>query len=237
MITAPFWGSPVVPGQVRVFVMVLVGALLLPVVRGPLPPGLGSSVFSFVVPVAMELLLGFLFAYAALFIFSAAQFAGQLVDIQMGFGVANVIDPLSSSQVTLIGQVQYLVALLVFLLLDGHHMVLDGLVRTFSIAPLGAPLANADSLMVLVESAGKLLFVVAAQLAAPVMTVLFMTNLALGLVSRMLPQMNIFLVGLPLQVGVGLLALAVSLSIFTGVWRGTITELKYSLDAIVAAVR
>jgi len=239
LIMAPIWGSPLVPAQVRVFIVLIVAGLLLPVVRGPLPPGIGDSVFLLALAVAQELLLGFLVAYAALLMFAGAQLAGQLVDVQVGFGIANVIDPLSSAQVTLLGQVQYLAALLVFLLLDGHHLLLTGLAATFGPAPLGAPFAAGmgPPLLLVVQRGGRILFVLAAQIAAPALTALFLTNFALGLVSRMLPQMNIFLVGLPVNVFVGLLALAASLSIFTTVWRGAVDGLGGQLAGLVATLR
>ena len=107
MITAPVWGSPVIPGQVRAFIAILVSALLLPVVRGPLPAGLTGDAVPLAMAVAWELLVGFLIAFLAQLMFAAAQFAGQLIDIQMGFGMANVIDPMTSAQVTLVGQIQY----------------------------------------------------------------------------------------------------------------------------------
>lgn len=239
MMTAPIWGSPVVPPQIRVFITLMVSALLLPVVRGPLPPGIGDSVFVLALAAAQEMLLGFLLAYLALLMFAAAQFAGQLVDIQVGFGIANVIDPLSSAQVTLLGQVQYLAALFVFLLLDGHHLLLAGLAGTFGAAPLGAPLSGAGAapFLFVVQRGGRLMFVLAAQIAAPALTALFLTNFALGLISRTLPQMNIFLVGMPVNIFVGLLALAASLSIFTAVWRGAIGDLEGQIAGLTATLR
>ncbi len=237
MVAAPFWGSPLVPAQVRLYLALLVSVLLLPVVRAPLPADLATSLGSLVGAVAVELLIGFLLAYAAILLFSAVQLAGQLADIQMGFGVANVIDPLTSAQVTLMGQVQYLVALLVFLLMDGHHIFLRGLVDTFATAPPGHGLGSALPLTLIVERGGRLLFTLAAQIAAPVLTALFLSNLAMGLISRVLPQINIFIVGLPLNVGIGLLAFAAGISVFTIVWRGALDEMARQMAALAAALR
>jgi len=237
MITAPIWGSPLVPVQVRIFLAMLVAALLLPVTRGPLPAGLDTSVLVLAFAVAMELLIGYMVALLATLLFAAAQFAGQLADIQVGFGIANVIDPLTSAQVTIIGQLQYLTALFVFLLLDGHHLLLRGLADTFAAAPLGAPLAHAGSLSLVMGRGGRLLFSVGASIAAPTITALFLTNFAMGLVARMLPQMNIFMVGLPVNIGVGLLALAASMSLFTVVWRGAIGGLGDEIAALVQALK
>ena len=233
----PVWGSPMVPAQVRILMTALVSGLLLPVTRGPLPAGLGESVFALALAVGFELLLGLVLAYMALILFSAAQFAGQLMDIQVGFGVANVYDPLTSAQVTLIGQLQYLAALFVFLLLDGHHLLLRGLAGTFAAAPLGHPFTTALPLMTLVERGGRMLFLLAAQIAAPALTALFLTNFAMGLVSRMLPQINIFLVGLPVNVIAGLLAIAASLSLLPSIWRGAIAGLEGSLASVLSSVR
>jgi flagellar biosynthetic protein FliR len=237
MIIAPIWGSPLVPGQVRIFLSLIIAGLLLPVVRTPLPAGVAASAFPLGLAIALELALGFLLAYIALLLFAAAQFAGQLVDIQIGFGVANVIDPLSSSQVSLVGQMQYLAALWVFLLLDGHHLLLRGLAGTFVDAPLGDPLGSVAPIGLLVERAGRVLFSLGLQIAAPALTALFLSNFALGLVSRMMPQMNLFLVGLPMHVVVGLLALAASLAVFTSVWRGAIDELGGQLGELQSLLR
>lgn len=236
MMTAPIWGSPMVPAQVRTFIAVLVSGLLLPAVRGPLPAGLSGDVMPLTMAVAWELLVGFLIAYLAQLMFAAAQLAGQMIDIQMGFGMANVIDPMTSAQVTLIGQLQYLSALLVFLLLDGHHLLLRGLAETFAVAPLGRPLLSADPLKLVVAQGGAMMFNLAFRIAAPALTALFLANLAMGMVSRMLPQINIFLVGMPVNVGVGLIALAASLTVFTAVWRGAIGDLTAQLAALKASL-
>jgi flagellar biosynthetic protein FliR len=234
---APVWGSPMVPPQLRVLIAALVAGLLLPVTRTPLPAGLGESVFSLALAVGLEMLLGLVLAYMALLLFAAAQFAGQLMDIQVGFGMASVYDPLTSAQVTIIGQLQYLAALFVFLLLDGHHLLLRGLAGTFSTAPLGHPFTTAEPLMTLVSRGGSLMFLLSAQIAAPALTALFLTNFAMGLASRMLPQINIFLVGLPVNVVAGLLAIVASLSLLPVIWRGAITGLEGSLAAVLSSVR
>ncbi len=236
MITAPIWGSPLVPGQVRVFLAMLVAALLLLVVRGPLPAGLDASALDLALAVGLELLVGYCIALFTTLLFAAAQFAGQVADIQVGFGIANVIDPLTSAQVTIIGQLQYLAALFIFLLLDGHHLLLRGLAETFTAAPLGHPLAGGHALQMVVEHGGRLLFSLGLSIAAPVITALFLVNLAMGLVSRMLPQMNVFMVGLPLNIGVGLVALAASLTLFTAVWEGAVGGLGAALAALARAL-
>jgi flagellar biosynthetic protein FliR len=228
-VMAPVWGSPLVPAQLRIFIALGVSALLVPVVRTPLPAGVLTSAAALAFAVATELLVGFLIAYAALLVFAAAQLAGQLMDVQMGFGIANVIDPITSAQVTVVGQLQYVAALFVFLLLDGHHLLLTGLADTFAAAPLGRPLSGAAPLALIVERGGTLLFVLAVRIAAPVLTALFLVNLAMGLASRMLPQMNLFLVGMPLNVAVGLAVLAAGLPLFSLVWRGAILELGTEL--------
>ena len=237
MIIAPFWGSPLVPGQVRIYLALMVSALLMPVVRAPLPPDVATSLITLLFSISSEMLLGFLFAYLTILMFAAIQMAGQLVDIQVGFGIANVYDPLSGSQVTLIGQVLYMAAIFVFILLDGHHMMMKGLADSFVVAPPGHPFSGMGPIQMLVERGGSLMFILAAQVAAPAMTALFLVNIAMGLVSRVLPQINIFLVGLPLNVGIGLLVLAASMSIFPSVMRSAINGLSGQLNVLSMAIR
>jgi len=242
LMVAPIFGSNLVPPQVRIFMAIVLTVLLLPVVRMPLAAGVTSTVFHLALGVGFELLLGLLVAFMALLLFAGAQIAGQLVDIQMGFGMANVIDPMTSAQVTLIGQLHYLAALFVFLLMAGHHLLLHGLAETFNVAPLGAPFLGAKlggvlPLALVFERGGRLMFILAAQIAGPAMTALFLSNLAMGLTSRMLPQMNIFIVGLPLNVFIGMISLAASLSIFTAIWRGTLVDLQGQFADLTRALQ
>jgi flagellar biosynthetic protein FliR len=157
-----------------------------------------------------EVFIGITIGLMTRLLFAAVQVAGQLVGFQMGFGIVNVIDPQTSAQVSIIAQFKNLIALLVFLSTNVHHWFLMAIAKSFEvIPPLGVSLSE-PLFRVVLQSGGEM-FVIAAKLGAPVIAVLFLTSVALGLVARTVPQINVFIVGFPLKIAVGLLAIGASL--------------------------
>jgi flagellar biosynthesis protein FliR len=146
-------------------------------------------------------------------LFTGIQMAGQIIDIQIGFGLVNVIDPAGGQQVSILGQFYYLIAMLFFLAVDGHHALIKALGDSFTLLPAGGIgwLDQAAKAGPLLAGFFTKLFVIAFQVAAPSVAVLFLTNLSMGLLSRTIPQMNVFIVGMPLNIIVGLLVTFLSL--------------------------
>jgi flagellar biosynthetic protein FliR len=132
----------------------------------------------------------------------------------MGFGIVNVIDPQSSNQVSIIGQFLNILAILLLLTLDGHHMILSGLVTSFETIPLGG-VSFQDGLMFKLMDLTAQVFIIAVKISAPILMALFLVTAAMGVLARTVPQMNVFLIGFPLQIGVGLAALVIVLPLFS----------------------
>ena len=173
------------------------------------PEGLFPYAFMMVREVIMGLVLGF----AVLLLFVGIQFAGQLAGLQMGFGIVNVIDPQSSNQVSIIGQFLNILAILILLSIDGHHMILKGLISSFDAVPLGQVAIKAPMMEKMIALSSQV-FVIAVKIASPILIALFMVSVALGVLARTVPQMNVFIVGFPVQIGVGLGAMMVALPLF-----------------------
>ena len=152
--------------------------------------------------------------------------AGQLIDMQIGFGIVNVFDPQFGQQVPLIGNFKYLIAISVFLALQGHHILIGAMVDNFRTVPLGVQinLGNAASFM---TDAVANLFVMALRIALPVIGTVLMTDVALGILARIMPQMNVFVIGITgkLLVGVFMLFLILPFYVsflevgFEGIYR------------------
>jgi flagellar biosynthetic protein FliR len=149
----------------------------------------GMGLLTFIGLALPEILAGLVLGITTHFLFYGVEMAGQLIGIQMGFGIVAVLDPMTETQVSIISQLQYLFAILIFLSFNGHHFLLEGLAKSYSAAPLGGVSLSSG----LVETVALLL-----------------TEVALGILARTVPQMNIFIVGFPLKIGVGLLGLALS---------------------------
>jgi flagellar biosynthetic protein FliR len=154
-----------------------------------------------------EVANGALLAFGILTAFSAVAFAGKALDIQIGFGVGNVYDPISRTQSPLIGSILGMLAVLVFFLSNAHHALLRAMAYMLTKVPLGNAM-TAPSAELLIHQFGTV-FTLGLLFGAPVVFCLFLLELGLSVLSRVLPQLNIFVVGLPVKLAAGLLALAV----------------------------
>ncbi|WP_026326267.1 flagellar biosynthetic protein FliR [Paenibacillus ginsengihumi] len=166
--------------------------------------------------VIREVLVGIALGFVAYLFFTVVQIAGAFIDIQLGFGIANVIDPLTGAQSPVLGNFKYVIALLLFFAFNGHHMLLRGIIDSYEWIPLTnelfALMYGGQLSEFFIKSFGEV-FALAFQMAAPIVISLFLTDLGLGLLARVAPQFNIFVIGLPLKI---LLGFAVLLFIFPG---------------------
>lgn len=228
---APIFGSTGVPVKLRIGLALVVSFLVVPLVSISEIPKL-KGVLSLAVYMLSELTVGIVISYAIRLVFIAVQIAGTIVDFQMGFGVVNVIDPQTESQVSITAQYMNVLAILLFLVFDGHHVVIQSIVESFSmINPHKFHFSGMTMqiLMSLIVSA----FVTAVKFSAPIMAALFFISVALGLVARTVPQMNVFIVGFPLQIGIGLMMLWFSLSNFSVLFKKQIFDLPENIIGLM----
>lgn len=164
---------------------------------------------TFFMLVIKEALVGLLIGFIAAMMMSAVQIAGGFIDFQMGFAIANVLDPQTGAQSPLMGQYLYTLALLFLLTVNGHHLLIDGIFYSYSFVPLDQvliPFGNKDVVEFILMSFNKM-FIIAFQMSIPVVGSLFLVDVALGIVARTVPQLNIFVVGLPVKIGVSFIVL------------------------------
>ncbi|GAC92073.1 flagellar biosynthesis protein FliR [Anoxybacillus flavithermus NBRC 109594] len=148
-----------------------------------------------------EVLVGLLIGLVAFIIMSAIQIAGGFIDFQMGFAIANVIDPQTGAQSPLMGQYLYTIALFFLLAVNGHHMLLDGIFYSYQFIPLDHLVSfGNEQIAEQVVRLFQAMFVIALQMAIPIVGCLFLVDVALGIVARTVPQMNIFVIGLPVKI-------------------------------------
>jgi flagellar biosynthetic protein FliR len=195
------------PGSVRVlFVLGLGTALALPFASGVagLPTDLAGVIQAFLGEVALGATLGL----GILMAFSGFDVAGRLLDVQIGFGMAQVIDPVTRRQVPVLSSIFGAFGLLLFFLVDGHHVLLRGIGLSLERFPIGRAWSLAGMAQPLLQQAAGL-FALGFALAAPVVLSLLLLEFALGVVSRNLPQANMFALGIPVKIVAGLLALSI----------------------------
>jgi flagellar biosynthetic protein FliR len=162
---------------------------------------------NFILLIVRESLIGLMLGFIAYLMFMAIQTAGSFIDIQIGFGIANVIDPMTGASAPVIGNFKYMIALLLFLSMNGHHYLLDAIVYSYKWVPL-----DNDMLFTMIDgSLSDFLvrtfvqsFMLAFQMAAPLVTALFLTDVGLAFLARTAPQYNVFVIGVPLKIIIGL---------------------------------
>lgn len=173
-----------------------------------------NNMISYTLLVFAEFMAGMILSYVTYLAFLALYMAGQIIDMQIGFGMVNVIDPQSNIQIPLTANFYNIIAILAFLAIDGHHLLVSAIYYSFNVLPLGGFNINdvvaGDIIRIFSES-----FALGFKIAAPIVVVIFIINLALGILARTVPQMNVFFVGLPLKIFVGLAMLALMFPLFS----------------------
>lgn len=231
----PILGEDFTPPRVRVLIAAGLTVCLIPVVpvdAGALPETTGQLL----VMMIPEFLLGLLMGLTARLVFSAVQFAGQFAGEQIGFGIANVIDPTNSQQISITAQLYFLFSLLMFLALNGHHILIRALVRSFEIVPLFS-LHISSELVDFMNGQVLQMFAVAAMIAAPVVAAMLLSNLALGLVCKAVPQINIFIESFPIHIGLGLLVLGLTFGSLGALLATRFTRLDQDLNTLLQLLK
>ncbi len=209
LLALPFWNSAGLPVLFRIG-FALAASLLLAARLGPGTLPFAGDVLLLGVAAAGEVMVGLLAGVAIRVIFEAVHLAGELAGYQMGLAIAEVLDPASEDQVPLLGQFLAQVATLVFLATHGHHALIRTLAESFTILPPSGFQAEAGLLERLARLTA-LIFANGLRAGAPVVVALVLATVAFGVVARTVPQMNIFVVSLPLNIALGLVLLGLSL--------------------------
>ncbi len=229
LVFAPVFGSQAVPVQVKAGLSLIVAVLLALTLRPqvvPVPWGLG-----FALRVGGEVLIGIAVGYVATLLFEAVQLAGELAGVQMGFGIVNVIDPLTSVQVSLVGQFKFMLAVLLFLAVNGHRVIVEAIGQSFQVIPPGRFVFETGIGQHFVGLFGQML-VIAVKLAAPVLVALLLASFAEGIIARTVPQINIFIVGFGIRIAFGIFILMLSVGFFVLVMTRQFEQLPLELDRI-----
>jgi flagellar biosynthesis protein FliR len=166
----------------------------------------------YILAVFREILAGVLLGYVAYLFFTVVQTAGAFIDLQMGFGIANVIDPMSGTSSPMIGNFKFMIATLIFLSINGHHYLLMALLQSYEWIPLSNELFGRiyeGSISTFLAHTFAETFMLALQMSAPLVAAMFLTDIGLGFLAKTAPQYNVFVIGIPIKIIVGFLMMAV----------------------------
>lgn len=229
---APIFGSRAAPPQIRLGVALMIAIVLAPLAGVSKPQAV--DIGAMITGITGEFMFGLALGFSVQLLFSAVQAAGQVIDLMIGFAMANVIDPMSNLQVSIIGQLYNLIAVLVFFAVDGHHMLIEGLARSFALVPLGAAAPTPALMELLIRSFSDILLV-ALQIAAPIIGAMLVTDFFLALMTRAMPRMNVFFVGFPIRIAVGLIFIGLSTSLVVPFLANMFSHSMEDMGSIIAA--
>jgi len=209
------------PSTVKIVISVSI-ALLLAVAMS-IPPGFKSLMgLDFMLALGQEFFIGVGLIFGIQVTFSAILFAGKIVDLQLGFGVASVLDPMTHNQEALIGSLLNSLFVVIFFILDMHHLLLKGIAATFHNFPVGSQFIAPSSSQLMTFFSSQ--FVLGLLVVMPVMLGLFLLDVMIAFTSRTMPQVNVYFVSLPLKIFVGIFILSISLKYMAGYIENVFTQ-------------
>jgi flagellar biosynthetic protein FliR len=220
------------PVRIRVLLVLALSAVLVTGLDLKLPAAALQSPAGLAAAAAGELAIGSVLAFALFATFAAFQLGGRILDVQLGFGVAGLIDPATNVAAPLLGMLLNLAAVITFFQIGGHELLMRGLAFSLTQLRPGGTSLHAMSLPAVVAQFGAM-FVSAAAIAAPVMVVVLLVDVAMAMMARMMPQMNILFVGLPLKILVGLMVLAFTLDFFGPLYSSIFAQLFSAWQAML----
>jgi flagellar biosynthetic protein FliR len=211
MATAPVFGSNVIKPHIRmlfslVFAMIIYTSVQKLEIRDPSGPML-------MMMIAREILLGVCIGLLSHLLFIGVQLGGQIIGTQMGFGVVNVFDPQANISISIISQFLNIAMILIFIAVGGHLMLLQAIKASFDTIPLGIHPIHANAFLYITKIF-SMIFATALKIIAPVFVTLLVLQLVMGIMGRMVPQLNIMIVGFPIQIAVGISVMAAGMSYF-----------------------
>lgn len=228
-VTAPVLGARFIPVQVKVGLALSTSYFLWDSVN---TAGVPETLLGLASSAAGEIAFGLVMGTLSSMLMAAVEVAGHIVDIEMGFGLANVVDPEFGSSAPLMGTFKYLLVTMIFMMLNGHHLFIQGLVESFRLLPAGMAGVPLSWAQVAISSASRMILI-ATVLSCPMWASMLLTDVALGVMARAVPQLNIFVVGMPVKVLVGLTVLSASLG-FYGVFTEEMSlSVRNLLDSLL----
>ncbi len=233
LFTIPIFGSNDFPKIAKVGLSLTIAWMLFQHV--PVPEeihGSRLSTYQILPAICSEIMIGIAIGIIARFIFEGIQLSGQLVGFQMGFGIVNVLDPVTGANFSIIAQIQNLLATLFFIALNMHHLFFKALALSFEKIPVFQCYLSV-SVFTWIIALSSDIFIMAVKIGSPIIAILLFTTIALGLIAKGCPQINVFIVGFPLKIAAGLIGLALTLPMFSIMVQKAFAALEQNLYRLI----
>ena len=232
---SPFFGSMNIPPYIRMGAALFMSVVLFPLVDGLSGLKTPPTVIAYAGAVLVELFIGWLIGFVSYVVLSAIHMAGKVMDMQAGFSIVNEMDPTSGQQSPLIGSFLYNLGIIVFLVTNGHHVLITALVESFRAVPVLGIQWNPVVAELMVNFTNGI-FATGVKIAMPVTFAILLTNVSLGILARTMPQLNIFVVGIPLQIIVGIFVLGIMLPFYILFLDVLFNEMYGNISIVLRAI-
>jgi len=227
-LVSPFFSSQNIPNRFKVGLTFFLSIIL----TSTLQISVSDLEIPMIVLIFKELLVGSIIGFISYIFFSSFYVMGQIVDMNIGFGMINVVDPQNRIQVPLMGNFYYILAFLLLLTIDGHHTIINSIVDSYEFIPIGAFKITENIAYFIINLISKM-FILGFRLSMPVFFTIFLLDILLGILVRTIPQMNIFVVGLPLKIFIGIIAILISIPVFNGIVSNSFKELIEDINILL----
>ncbi len=226
----PIFGANQVPPQVRIAAAVGMAIIFVPLC--PSEVVLAVDVLPMALLVAKEAFVGLVIGFVVTLVFTVFQIAGDFIDVQAGFSFATMVDPVNGAHTSIAARFHQILIGLLFFATNAHHVVITGLADSFKLVPVGSmsmnPLVASGMLDIFAT-----LFGVALRIASPVVAAVFLADVALAIMCRAVPQMNVIIAGMPLKLGVGMVGMLVAIPVLVTSSQGMFSDMYAQMGGML----
>ncbi len=233
-LSSPVLGHRAIPILVKMFLSFLIALIIFLTVKSH-PAIINFDIWNLSAMAVKEIISGLMLGFMLHLVFYGISYAGTLMGFDIGIAVAEMFNPMDETNTNIIGEIIYVAAVVLFFLINGHHYVIQALVYSFTIIPVGKYTINASVYSLIVQYSGQV-FIIAVKIAAPIMVSFFLVHIAEGILARVIPQMQVFFVTQPLKIGLGLLLLALSVPVYVYAIKGLLREFQNNLYSLIQAM-
>ncbi|MCK9210193.1 MAG: flagellar biosynthetic protein FliR [Ignavibacteriaceae bacterium] len=231
---SPIMGHTSIPALVKIFLGLIISYIVfLSIDKSAIK--IEVSLWFLAANAVKEILSGLLIGFMLHIVFFGISFAGSLIGFDMGLSMAEAFNPMEETQGNVIGELIYFATILLFFLIDGHHYLIRGLVYSFSVIPIGKFTVTVPVYQLLIKYSG-LVFIIAIKIASPILVSFFLISIAEGIISRIIPQMQVFFVTQPLRIGIGFLFLTTLIPIYVYAIKGLLKGFEDNLFTLIKAM-
>lgn len=233
-VSAPIFSHSAIPVIPKIFIAFVIAYVIF-TITDKTKITIEFGTWFLVTNVVKEAIVGLLIGYALNMVFYGISFAGSIIGFDIGLSSAQMLNPLEETESNVIGEVIYFLAMLVFLLINGHHYLIRALYSSFTIVPLGKYVINKPVFDMMLKYSASV-FVIAIKISAPILVSYFLIHIAEGIVARVIPQMQVFFVTQPLKIGLGFAILAMVVPTYVYVIKGLLRSYEESLFQLIKAM-